>query len=291
MTSPSPLQPRKASGETPGHSAGALLRIEFRRFLPNATVRTVAVLYVVFFAGSLALAHLISEGFQVNANGTTLKPLQNFLEYPKNWQILAWLGSWFNVTLLGFLGVFLITLDFQHKTLRQSILFGLTRGETAAAKSLFLPALAGAATLVYLFLGFAIGAIGGAFSLPPLFSLGGFFLQALGYLALGTLAGLLLRQTALAVIAYLAYVIFLESVVRWTITLALEPIRALSFLPDHVLETLAPFPVPESVTQAAQSALASLPASLTHGESLLAVGTYLALAAWFFHRHLGKADL
>lgn len=272
-------------------NALSLLSLEIRRFLPNGTFRTVAALYVLFFAGVFGLAHLIGENFTMSMNGTSMNPAQDLFQHPKNWQMLAWIGSWFNVAILGFLGVFLITLEFQYKTLRQSIIFGLTRGQAAAAKGLFAVALASSATLVYLALGTLGGILTGVLSLPPLVSVAGFFFQALGYLALGTLAGLLIRQTALAIIAYLAYVMFLETVARWTFTLLVQPMRALYFLPDKVLEALTPLPIPQAVDQAIQSATASLPTSLAPLESVAAAVVYLSLFSALFFRHLKRADL
>jgi hypothetical protein len=269
----------------------SLLSLEVRRFLPNGTFRALVVLYVVFFIGGYGLAQLIGDNFQMTANGETLRPLEDLFVHPKNWQLLAWIGSWPNVTLLGFLGVFMITLEFQLKTLRQSIIFGLTRPEAAAAKGLFAIALAAAATLVFLALGTAGGLATGSLSVPPPLSVLGFFLQALGYLSLGTLAGLLIRQTALAIIAYLAYVIFLETVARWIFTLVVAPHRALLFLPDKVLEELAPLPLPEAVSQAIKSATATLPAALNPLESIAAALVYLSLFAFLFFRHLRHADL
>lgn len=269
----------------------SLLSLEIRRFLPNGTFRTLLVLYVLMFAGGFGLAHLIGGNFQMTVNGDTVKPLQDMFVHPKNWQLLAWIGSWANVLILGFLGVFMITLEFQHKTLRQSVIFGLTRGEVAAAKGIFAVALAAGSTGVYLVLGILGGVLTGSLSIPPVLSVAGFFLQALGYLALGTLAGLFIRQTALAIIAYLAYVMFLETIFRWIFTLTVTPTRVLLFLPDKVLEGLAPLPIPQSVSQAVQSATASLPASLSSVESIGATAVYLLVFATLLHRHLQRADL
>ncbi|MDX6766793.1 MAG: hypothetical protein SFU85_08375 [Candidatus Methylacidiphilales bacterium] len=269
----------------------SLLSIEARRFLPNGTFRTLVVLYLLLFAGGFRMTHLIGENFQMTVNGDTVKPLQDMLVHPKNWQLLAWVGSWANVLLMGFLGVFMITSEFQHKTLRQSVIFGLTRGEVAASKGIFAVALSLAGTGVYLALGSLVGIFTGTLSLPPWFSLLGFFLQALGYLAIGTLVGLFIRQTALAIILYLAYVLFLETVARWMFAWVVGPTRAWLFLPDKVLEALASFPVPQAARQAVRSVTASLPAELNPFESGLAATAYLALFAILFTRHLQKADL
>lgn len=268
-----------------------LLSIEARRFLPNGTFRTLVALYVLLFAGAFKIAHLLGGSLQTTVNGETVRPLQDMLVHPKNWQLLAWTGSWANVLILGFLGVFMITSDFQHKTLRQSVIFGLSRGEVAAAKGIFAVALSLAATGVYLSLGLVTGLLTGTLSIPPILSVTGFFLQALGYLALGTLAGLFIRQTALAIIAYMAYVLFLEMAARWIFHLAVAKTRVWMFLPDKVLECLASFPVPQALGQAVQSATASLPVDPSLPESTGAAIVYLVIFSVLLHRYLQRADL
>jgi ABC-type transport system involved in multi-copper enzyme maturation permease subunit len=226
----------------------------------------------------------------VTANGATSHPLTGLFAYPQNWEVLAWMGRWINLFLLGFLGVYTITMEFTNRTLRQSVIFGMTRIEVAASKLVWSVAVALAATGFYILLAFGAGALdGGGLRLPIAGCVLGFFLQALGYLFLGTLAGLLIRQTGLAAVAYLAYVLFLEAVCRWVIYFAVAKTRLLLFLPNHVLGALTPLPGADTVRHIVQSNAFMTPLSPLEAE--LAALVYIALFAILFCRRIVKSDL
>ena len=124
---------------------------------------------------------------------------------------------------------------------------------------------------------------------PPVSTTLCFFIQATGYLFLGTLAGLLIRQTALAVLGYLAYVIFLETACRWIFYWGVAKTRLLLLLPDQVLAALTPIPAPESVNQMMSSNPFTRPLSLV--EVSVAALVYLGLFAALFCRKIVKSDL
>jgi ABC-2 type transport system permease protein len=137
------------------------------------------------------------------------------------------------------------------------------------------------------------GLDGAGLGLPPVGSVMGFFAQALGYLILGNLVGLLIRKTPLAELAYLAYVVLLEPLGRWIFyyTVARSPL--LLYLPNRVLGALTPFPVPDSVNQIVQSTVQSTAATapLSHFEVGFAALVYLCLFAALFCRRIVKSDL
>jgi hypothetical protein len=194
-----------------------------------------------------------------------------------------------NIFLLGFLGVFMITMEFSNRTLRQSVIFGMTRLEAGVAKLIWSAALALAATGVYILLVYGAEVMDGrAMGLPLGEVILCFYLQALGYLCLGTLAGLWIRQTALAAMAYLGYVFILETVCRWVFYFSVSKTRLLMFLPNQALGALTPVPVSDSVRQMVRSAF-TLP--LSPGEAALSVVVYLVLFAILFCQTIIKSDL
>jgi hypothetical protein len=267
-----------------------LLKLEWCRFSPSGTFRVFAGLYVGSFALVVFLARSMGANMTVNANGTETHPMAAIMNYPNNWELLACIGSWMNLFILGTLGVFMITMEFNNRTLRQGVIFGLTRLEVAVSKLLGAVTLALAATLVYLVLAFGGEIIDGlGLGLPPGGCLIGFFVQALGYLLLGNLVGLLIRQTALATLGYLAYVIFLESACKWLFYFSVAKTRLLLFLPDQVLGALTPLPVPDQVSHLMNSSPALAPLSVT--EALLGALVYLALFGVFFCGRIVKSDL
>jgi ABC-2 type transport system permease protein len=266
-----------------------LLKLESKRYLPNVTFRVIGVLYVIFFILVLCLVHSLGRNFTLPSRGAVSHPLAGIFAYPQDWGLLACIGSWMNIFLLGFLGVYMITMEFGNRTLRQSVIFGMTRLEVAVAKLLWSAALALAATGVYILLVYGAEVLDGrAMGLP----LGGtilcFFLQALGYLCLGTLAGLLIRQTALAAMAYLGYVFILENVCRWVFYFSVSKTRLLMYLPNQVLGALTPVPVSDSVRQIVRATF-TLP--LSPSEAALSAVGYIVLFAVLFCQTIIKSDL
>jgi ABC-2 type transport system permease protein len=264
-----------------------LLRLEWRRYSRNPTFRVLGALYAGSFALVVYLARSSGRNMTFSANHVTTHPLANVFVYPQNWTLLACIGSWMNIFLLGFLGVSMITMEFSNRTLRQSIIFGQTRLEVAVSKLIWSVALAAIATGFYILLALGGEAVDGG-GLPVAGCVAGFFLQALGYVLLGTLVGLVIRQTALAAMAYLSYVLFLETVCRWIFYFSVAKTRALLFLPSHVLGALTPLPIPDSVGHLIQSA-STRPLSL--GEAMLAALIYIGMFAALFCRIIVRSDL
>jgi hypothetical protein len=267
-----------------------LLKLEWKRYWPNGTFRVIGVLYAGSFALVIFLARATGDNMTFTNNGYTSHPLAGLFDYPQNWKLLACIGSWMNMFLLGALGAFMITMEFSNRTLRQSVIFGMTRLEAAFSKLVWCVTLAVAVTGFYIFLAFGGEVMDGkGIGLPLAGSVLCFFLQALGYLLLGTLAGVLIRQAALAVLAYLAYVFILETVFRWVFYFTVAKTRLLLFLPNQVLGALTPLPVPESVTHLVDSN-ASLK-SLSVAQAELAALAYLGIFALLFCRRIAKSDL
>ncbi len=271
----------------------SLLKLECQRFFPNTTFRVIVILYAVFFVLLWILAHQIGS-FSFTSNGQSFNPTRELLLYPQNWQLLAWIGSWLNGSLMGFLGVFMITLEFSNKTLRQSVIFGLSRLDLFMAKAGSALALAAAATFCYVLLGFlggnessGIGVL--ELSLTPYGCVLRFFMQSLGYFFLGTLVGLIIRQTALATLAYLAYTFFLESVGRWLLFFFVTKGQLPLFLPDNVFESLTPFPLPTIMSGVTKPGSFGMPLSST--ETLVTALVYLLVFAFYLRRRLSQADL
>jgi hypothetical protein len=266
-----------------------LLKIEWSKFRPSGTFRVFIGLYAGSFALVMFLARSMGQNMTFTSNGAASHPLAGLFDYPNNWALLACIGSWMNAFVLGSLGVFLITMEFSNRTLRQSVIFGMTRLEAAISKLVWAVAVALAATLFYLVLGFGGEILDGNLGLPPAANVACFGLQALGYLCLGNLIGLLIRQTAISVLTYLAYVLFLETACRWFFYFSVAKTRLLLFLPDQVLGALTPLPVPESVNHAINSS--PLTRSLSTVEAAVAALIYIGLFAALFCRRIIKANL
>jgi len=265
-----------------------LLKIEWSKFAPSGTFRVLVGLYAGSFALVMFMARSMGQNMTFSSNGVASHPLAGLFAYPNNWAILATVGSWMNAFVLGSLGVFLITMEFGNRTLRQSVIFGMTRLEVAVSKLIWAVALALGATLFYIVLTFIGEMLDGNFGVPPAGDVACFGLQALGYLCLGNLVGLLIRQTAMSMLAYLAYVLFLETVCYWLFYFSVAKTRLLLFLPNHVLGALTPLPISNDVHHALDS---NFGRSLSATEAAVAALVYLVVFAALFCRRIVKADL
>ena len=119
-----------------------LLKLEWSKFSPSGTFRVFAGLYAGSFALVVFLARSAGNNMTMTANGETSHPMAGILNYPNNWELLACIGSWMNLFVLGTLGVFMIAMEFSNRTLRQNVIFGLTRLEVAVSKLVWAVALA-----------------------------------------------------------------------------------------------------------------------------------------------------
>lgn len=267
-----------------------LLKLEMSKYSRNGTFRVILGIYAGLYLLVLLLARSAGRNMTFTSNGTTMHPMAGLFVYPRDWQLLACIGSWMNLFLLGFLGVFMITMEFSNRTLRQSVIFGLTRLEAAVSKLIWAVALALAATAFYILLVLSVEVLDGvSLGIPPVGCVTGFFIQSVGYLFLGLLVGVLIRQTALAAMAYLAYVFFLETAFRWFFYFSVAKTRLLLFLPNQVLGALTPLPVPDSVNHIVHSNSWTTPLSPT--EASLTAIVYIGLFALLFCRRIVKSDL
>lgn len=261
-----------------------LLQLEWRRFAPHATFRALVILYVALFGLLTYVAHLIGKSLPVDTAGY-------LFTQPALWQFLAYVGSWLNFSLLALCGVFLITTEWSHRTLRQSVIFGMSRNQVALSKLLSALALAAAATVVCLISGVITSLFlqtGGGW-LPPGEVVGRFFMQAFGCLVFGLTVGLVIRQTAAATLAVLAYLFIVEAVARTIVVLAVFPTRAVLFLPDHVMEKLTPFPMPAILDQMTKVQQQVVPLSAV--ETVAAAAVWLGVGIAFIFWRLRRVDL
>ena len=267
-----------------------LLKLEWQKYFPNGTFRVIAVLYAGSFTMVLFLARLAGRNMTFTSNGQSYNPTADLFVHPRNWELVAWIGSWMNASLLGFMGLFMITLEFSNRTLRQSVIFGMSRMEVALGKLIWVLALALGTTGFYVLLTMA-GEIldGGVPGVPVAGCVLRFFLQALGYLLLGTLVGMWIRQTALAALTYMAYVLVLENVCRWLFYFVVAKTRLLLFLPCQTMGALTPLPVPDTVNRLISDNPSTVPLSAI--EAVLLALVYLGVFAAVFSRCIRKSDL
>lgn len=219
-----------------------LIQLEWYKYRKNTTFRVTAILYFVLLPALPAI--LLS----FDTLPPPLPSPSSFFDFPDIWGLVAYTGNWLAYFLFGFLGVYIISVDTTNKTLRQSIINGLSRGQVITAKLMFMLAFAVLATLFYILTVFLLGNFGSEpFEGRPLFGeefiIARYFLMCMAYLVFGFLIGLLIRSIGVATMLYFLYVFFIEVIIRYLVHLNLfKDHRSMIFYPMNALEDLTPFP-------------------------------------------------
>ncbi len=225
-----------------------LLLLEWKKLKSYRTFKVLIGLYVFSLPFIITLAAVIRYYANKFGNQVGGDVVPNPFIFPYVWETLGYAGNWLNFFCLGIIGIFIITNEVSYKTLRKSIITGLTRKEFFIAKVNMLIALALFATLYYMIVAF----ISGYFSTGYIHSIGkvfeGFevvpryFLQCMGYMSFAFFLGWLFRSMALSMIVFLVYTFFLEMAIRWSL-IGWYKIQAVQFMPMNTIEDLVPIPL------------------------------------------------
>ncbi len=216
--------------------------LKFRRFRPFV-VLTIA--YVVLLPSLLFSFHSMIQFAKLR-----FRTPEAYFKFPHVWEYLAYGGSWLAFFLLGYLGVALVTYEFQHRTVRQNIMVGFSRRDFYTSKLAFITGYALFATAYFLLLGFVLGMIyTGPNEYHSLFQEMEsmpfrYFLMIFSYMVFGMFIGFTFRKSALSVLIYFSYVFFIEKILRWVVhrdILYIEEKYNL-YYPINAMSDLTPLP-------------------------------------------------
>jgi ABC-2 type transport system permease protein len=221
-----------------------LLKLEWLKFKNLRVFRALAIAYTLLLMAGLLVFKAMPE-----LPGETF--LQDLFAFPVIWKWLGYGGNWLSFFCLGFMGILSVTTEFTNRTARQNLITGLRRDDFLKSKVLFLLAVAMAATVVYVLVGFAYGLLHSKLLSAALifgsagpWVIGRYFLMCLGYLTLGLSAGFLFRKSGLTIFAYIIYVSFGELFIRWVIHLkVLGGGRSMVYYPANALGYIMPVPI------------------------------------------------
>lgn len=266
---------------------GQSLKVEWSKWKKNTVFNVLIMSYLVFSPLLIFIAKMIND----------VPPLPSpkmVFRFPEVWAFLGYSANWLSFFCLGFLGVYIITAEFDWKTLRQGIIHGQKRSEFFMGKMGFVILIAVAMTLYYFVCGTAIGTYhteGNELSdlVYTDLSLLRYFFMVTGYLSFGLLIGFLIRRTGLSLFVYFAYIFFGEPLLRWVVHYRLFDGNSHYFYPMNVLEDLMPNPLYKmaenlKVTTGGTSDALYL---LTTNQALIASVIYVLLflyGAWLLFR-------
>ncbi len=219
-----------------------LLKIEILKYKDNALVQ----LLLVFYSLLMMFAIFVFKNVE---NIPVLGGNESFFQFPTVWEYQSYGGSWLAFLFLGFLGVFLITSEFDFRTLRQNIITGYTRKDFFLAKlsSAFFISLY--ATLIFYISTAVIGLVHQEvysiqeFMSKQEFVFVRFFLMTFGYISFGMLCGYLFRKGGLAMFFYFSYTLIIEPLIRWWLHYKyIDEGKSMLYYPMNGIEDLVPLP-------------------------------------------------
>ncbi len=172
-----------------------------------------------------------------------------FFMFPEVWRYVAYLGGWLCFFFLGFLAVLLISMEHNHRTLRQNIINGLTRKEFVLGKIGFIITISLLATIYYILVCLVIGffntqTVYMSEVTDQIMMIPRYFLMCFGYMSFGLMVGSLIKRTGIALFVYIAYTMFIELFLRYGIHMKMfGSNKTVHYYPLNAIEDLTPMPI------------------------------------------------
>ena len=214
-----------------------LLKIEFLKIKNHNIFRAFMLLYFILLPGLFYTLSLID--FPFFPTGSDL------FQFPEVWGFLTYTAGWFNV-LPGILVVSLVCNEITYKTQKQNVIDGLSRLEVILSKFYLVFVLAIVLTVYIIVLAVVLGAITSNISdiFQDIEKIGYFFIQTLGTLSLALLLAVIIRKSALAVIAYIILFILAGVIAGYTMGDDLS-----QWMPFNLMNDLTPNPWMEFINK------------------------------------------
>ena len=217
-----------------------LLKLEWSKFSGSSIIRLLGVFFLLFFPLVMYI------GMELPKLPSFLPDKLSFYQFPAIWDYLGYAGNWMVFFFLGVMVIYTITTEVEYKTMRQSIINGMTRKSYFTSKLLTVTTLSLFATFYYILVAFIFGFINTeSVDMSNLFDsslmIPRFFLMSLSYLSFAMMIGLLLKKSGVAVFVYLTYVLFIESAIRRILKWILNT-ELVQYFPMNVTDDLMPLP-------------------------------------------------
>ena len=262
-----------------------LLHIEQVKLLNYNPFRITLGIYFIAFTLGLLIYPAVDKEIPVIS-------LSDLFRFPDVWMFLTWVTEPYNV-LLALIIIMITTKEFNNHTFKTQLIFGLSRTELLIQKLLLIVVLAVFATLL---LGLTSLTLGLIYSYKITFKiamentliLSRYLISSFAYMTMGLLMALLIKNTALSLLTFLAMRVFVDPV----LFLVLREYEVKWYLPFRTTTRLTPVPnlieifqkkvnSSETINETALDLLPKgLPVWLNTGLVLL----YTGLAIYFSYR-------
>lgn len=259
-----------------------LLQLEWMKFRKNSVVQMLLWIFLLFFPSLIFIGK--EESFTKNNPFLTS---DSFFKFPGVWSWLGYDGNWMIFFALGFLVVYMTSIEISYKTMRQNIITGLTRKQYFLSKVLVVLVFTVLATILYAVLGFAIGWVHTPnptfeFAMDNDWAIGRYFLMCLGYLSFALLIGFAIKNSGLAVLTYLSYGILIEPMIRWLGHTQIWDGNSRNYYPLNAMEDLMPMPLYKAAGYLKNLEQMVLPYSHAAIVSAISIVLFIGLAYYIF---------
>jgi ABC-type transport system involved in multi-copper enzyme maturation permease subunit len=266
-----------------------LLHIEQVKLLNYNPFRIALGIYFLAFTLGLIIYPAVDKEIPVIS-------LSDLFRFPDVWMFLTWVTEPYNI-LLALIVIMITTKEYSDHTFKTQIIFGLSRTDLLLQKLMLLVVLSFFATLILGVTSLTLGLIYSykltfKIALDNTWMLGRYMLSSFAYMSIGMLVALLIKNTALSLLTFLALRVFVDPVlflilrkheVRWYL-----PMRAttqLTPVPDLIEIFQRKMNNPEPMDD---SSLNIMPAGLPAWLNILMVLLYISLAIWLSYRILQR---
>lgn len=212
-----------------------LLHIEQVKLLNYNPFRITLGIYFLAFTLGLIIYPAIDKEIPVIS-------LSDLFRFPDVWLFLTWVTEPYNI-LLALIVIMITTKEFNNHTFKTQLIFGLSRSELLLQKFLLVVVLSVFATLL---LGITSLTLGLIYSYKLTFKiamentwvLGRYMASSFAYMSMGLMIALLVKNTALSLLTFLAMRIFVDPV----LFLVLRKHEIRWYLPMRTTTQLTPVP-------------------------------------------------
>ena len=211
-----------------------LLKIELRKTLDYIPFRLIIGLHMVLFI----IAIFFIPRIDLKIPFVTILPLYQF---PHVWNFTTWISSFYNISLV-LLVIMLTCNEFNNKTYKQQLIFGLSRTDLLTEKILLISMLSIYVVILVGVSSITSGLIYSYKVTPGLifersWILANLFVQIFTYLLFGLLFSLIFRNMIVSGIVYLMYRVIIEPIIRVNVP---EDLRW--YFPSKFVTNLTPSP-------------------------------------------------
>ncbi len=262
-----------------------LLHIEQIKLLNYNPFRITLGIYFLAFTLGLLIYPAVDKEIPVIS-------LSDLFRFPDVWLFLTWVTEPYNV-LLALIVIMITTKEFSDHTFKTQLIFGLSRTDLLLQKLLSILVLSFLATLLLGLTSLTLGLIYSykltfKIAMENTWMLGRYLIASFSYMSMGLLIALLVKNTALSLLTFLAMRVFVDPV----LFLVLRKYEIRWYLPFRTTTRLTPLPDLIEIFQKKMNseqplddaALEILPKGLPAWLNLLMVLIFTSLAIYFSYR-------